>query len=57
MISPLQTIALIISAVVIPFNMATIANYIAQKAERENLSQKVECERPVTERKEYLDMR
>ena len=57
MISPLQTIALIISAVVIPFNMATIANYIAQKAERENLCQKVECERPATVRKEYLDMR
>ena len=54
----MKTIAQIISLVVFPvIVMATIAHMIPQKVECEVEGQKVECQRPVTVRKEYLEMR
>jgi len=57
----MKTVALIISVVVIPVIFAgSIINQIAQKVECEVEGQKVECEgevlRPLTVRKEYLDL-
>ena len=54
----MKTIALVISVVVIPvIFMATIVNQIPKKVECEVEGQKVECERPATLRREYLEMK
>jgi len=57
----MKTIALVISVLITGIFMATIVNQIPQKVECEVEGQKVECDfdiqRPVTVRREYLDMK